>query len=120
MRPRADLEASLPVPSVLGEAVAQPPQIVLMTYTPQHFADELERLLRATPETELIRRVAEWAYAMKSQLREAHASVDGWLDELGVMTMGPEFELTTQELGAMVAKARATTPGRPCSEARTT
>lgn len=89
-----------------------------MTYTPQHFADELERLLRATPDSELIGRVADWAYATKSQLREVHASVNGWLDELGVMTMGPEFELTSQELDAMVAKARATTSSRPPSEAR--
>ena len=77
-----------------------------MTYTASLFADELDRVLASTGDEGAVERVADWAYATKLKHRDLAPAVAGWLDQLGVMTMGPEFELSLAALRELVTAAR--------------
>ncbi|MEB0114401.1 hypothetical protein QN397_24275 [Variovorax sp. RTB1] len=78
-----------------------------MTYSPCLFADELDRLLAAVGDKDIVEEVGNWAYLTKLKHRNLDSQLSGWLDQLGVMTMGTEFELSLHELRAMVATARS-------------
>lgn len=76
-----------------------------MIYTKKMFGQELEDLLSGSVLDHA--KIATWAYAIKlANVRNIDPDVDRWLEELGAMDMGEEFELSLNELRDLVATAK--------------
>ncbi|VVD76042.1 hypothetical protein PPN31114_00876 [Pandoraea pneumonica] len=77
-----------------------------MSYTKMMFGQELEVFL--SEEVLDYPKIANWAYATKlNNVRDIDADVDRWLEELGAMDMGREFEFSLDELMNLMATAKS-------------
>ncbi|MCD4500961.1 Uncharacterized protein ChrSV_2584 [Chromobacterium vaccinii] len=77
-----------------------------MIYTKRIFGQELEAFLSG--EVLDHAKISTWAYATKlNNVRNIDPDVDRWLEELGAMDMGEEFELSLEELMNLVVSAKS-------------
>lgn len=72
-----------------------------MTYTKIMFSQEIEALTSGGVLDH--KKIATWAYTTKlDNVRDIDPCVDRWLDIIGVMDMGEEFELSLNDLRDLV------------------